>query len=436
MLGKGKGRKVTAVVSAILVIVLSLGIIIYALRDAIFVYTVPKIYAFMKVSNAIEEIKDEFEFIEDRLINDDRDYDDDITISFWNYTDSENDDKKGDLSFDLSVSEKKKRFEFAYDNTKAKKMKDLFLYIDNNEIGVNFADFSDDYWVNDGRYAVSDYNNSALREILGKEKIRGNYNLSFNKIVSGNLLDKVSKKEAVRSFLSSLTFEKREVVSFNKNEYKLFFSQTKKNTEDFLNIVMPFNWGAFFDGENVNMCVHTQSGQIKKITVDFSQKYSFDISFSDLEKYLEGFSLKLLINDKDNKNEITLSSKGNRFKKGEFTDETTLSFTSSLGNRIYIKNSFKLLKNDVNGEFVYGINEDKTSYYYNGIFDTTDGILLDLQNVKSENTKTEAGIYIDNKFTSVIRKIGNKKEILHMNKDELINYAKKTGGEDITRLFE
>lgn len=426
MLDKEKRRKITAVVAAILVIVLALGLTSYAFREVIFVYTAPKVYAFMKMKDFSEEIKDEMDYLEDKLIKNNMDYDDDLTFSFWKYTDSENEDKKGDLSFDLSISENKKRLEFAYDNTKAKKIKDMFLYVDNNEIGVNLADFSDDYWVNDGRYVISDYNNSSLRELMGKDKIKVNYNLSFDHIISDDVVDKVSKKEAFRVFLSGFTFEKREVISINKNEYKLYFSQTKKNTQDFLDVIIPNNWKDFFEVQDVNVCIHTKKGRVCEITVELSETHSFDISFLNEKKYLDDFALKFLINDKGNENEFLLLSKENRFEKGTFTDETIFSLTSSLGNKIYIKNSCELLNNDVKGECIWGINDDKTTFYYNGIFDTSDGILLDLENVKGFDSITQAGIYIENKFTNVIRKIENKKEILHMENNELINYVKKT----------
>lgn len=431
---ENKRKKIIAVVSAIFVIVLILSAIIFVFRNSVFALTMPKAYTLKSFCDSVEKIEDEWDKIEDNLFIDEIDFDEDTTLSFWKYTDSDNKDKKGDLSFDLSVSNDNKRLEFAYDNTKAKKIKDMFLYIDNDEIGVNFADFSDDYWVNNAKTVISDYNNSTIREIFNKDEIKKEYDLSFKENIDEELEDKIEKKEVLELFLKTMQFEKKKIVNFKNSEFNMYFSQTKEEMQNFLNVMLP-GFENYFEVKDTDIIFSLRNGEVRGVSVDFSPKHSFDLQFFDKKYFLNDFAFSFFTNDGGNKTEIAFMSKGNRFEKKDFSDESELSFTSSLGNKIYLKNSVKFDNNDVVGSFVYGVNNEKTVYDYNGIFDTSDGILLDLSEVKSTDTNSQMGFYLENKFNNVIRKVENKKEIFKLNKNELTSYLRKTGGENFLNLF-
>lgn len=435
-MNENKKKKTMAVITAIFAIALILCGIVYAFRNTFFAFFMPKTYTLLSLGETAEKIEDEWNKIKDNLFIDEIDFDKELTFSFWKYTDSETTDKKGDLSFDLSVSNENNRLEFAYDNTKAKKIKDMFLYIDNDEIGVNFADFSDDYWVNNAKTVISDYNNSTLRELLGSNIINKNYDLSFKKKISEDeLSDKITKKEVFETFLKTLKLEKKETVNLLNGEYNMYFSQTKEEMKMLFAVIFP-GYENYFNVKDTDIIFSLRNKEVRGVSADFSDKYSVDLNFSDEKHFLSDFSLSLFTENTGNKTEISFSSKGNRFEKKDFSDESELSFTSSLGNKIYLKNSFKIDNSDVTGSCVYGINDEKTVYDYNGIFDSSDGILLDLSDVKSADTDSELGFYIENNFKNVIRKVENKKEVLHLSKNELISYAKNTGGENILNLLK
>lgn len=434
-MNENKKKKTIAVIVAILVIAVMFCGIAYTFRNALFAIFMPKTYTLLSLEKTGEKIEEEWDAIKENLFVDEIDFDEDTTLSFWKYTNSESIDKKGDFSFDLSVSQENKRLEFAYDNTKAKKIKDMFLYIDNDEIGVNLADFSDDYWTNNAKTVISDYNNSALRDFFGKDKIKTEYDLSFKKKAPKELMDTIEKKEILKYFLKNLKFEKKEIVNLFNGEYNMYFSQSKEEMQKFSEVMLP-GFENYFELKNTDIIFSLRNGEVRGASVDFSPKYSFNLEFYGKDYFLEDFSISFFINDNERKNEIILKSKGNRFDKKQYTDETQLSFTSSLGNEIYVKNKFSLKDNDIEGSLDYGINSENTTYSYNGIFDTTDGVLLDLSEVKSADTDSELGFYIENNFKSVVRKVENKKEILHLSKEELISYAKKTGGENILNLFK
>lgn len=435
-MNENKKKKTMAVITAIFAIALILCGIVYAFRNTFFAFFMPKTYTLLSLGETAEKIEDEWNKIKDNLFIDEIDFDKELTFSFWKYTDSETTDKKGDLSFDLSVSNENNRLEFAYDNTKAKKIKDMFLYIDNDEIGVNFADFSDDYWVNNAKTVISDYNNSTLRELLGSNIINKNYDLSFKKKISEDeLSDKITKKEVFETFLKTLKLEKKETVNLLNGEYNMYFSQTKEEMKMLFAVIFP-GYENYFNVKDTDIIFSLRNKEVRGVSADFSDKYSVDLNFSDEKHFLSDFSLSLFTENTGNKTEISFSSKGNRFEKKDFSDESELSFTSSLGNKIYLKNSFKIDNSDVTGSCVYGINDEKTVYDYSGIFDSSDGILLDLSDVKSADTDSELGFYIENNFKNVIRKVENKKEVLHLSKNELISYAKNTGGENILNLLK
>lgn len=435
-MNENKKKKTMAVITAIFVIVVMLCGIVYAFRNTFFSFFMPKTYTLLSLGKTAEKIEDEWEKIKDNLFIGEIDFDEDFTFSFWKYTDSETTDEKGDLSFDLSVSKDNNRLEFAYDNTKAKKIKDMFLYIDDDEIGVNLADFSDDYWVNNAKNLISDYNNSTLRELLGSNIINKNYDLSFKKkILEDELSDKITKKEVLETFLKTLKFEKKETVNLFNGEYNMYFSQTKEEMEMLFSVIFP-GYENYFNVKDTDIIFSLKNKEVRGVSVDFSDKYSVDLEFSDKKHFLSDFSLSLFTENTGNKTEISFLSNGNRFEKKDFSDESELSFVSSLGNKIYLKNSFKIDNTDVIGSCVYGINDEKTVYDYSGIFDSSDGILLDLSEVKSTDTDSELGFYLENNFKNVIRKVENKKEILHFSKNELISYAKNTGGENILNLLK
>ncbi len=389
---KGKTPVIIAVIAAVILLI---GTAVFMARDFLYFLFAPEIYALDKLSDFYVTATEELSSYKKAIFGDKNYLDKNFTLSYWKY--SEENGEKKDLSFDFSLDRKNKKAEFAADNSEAEKIEDIFIYLYDNEFGVNLPDFSDDYWVNSADTLISDYNKSALREIFGKELTEKEQNLSFDNIFKEK--DDKSQKDKFIEFTKNIQYTDK--IILGTDEYKVSF--IIKGENEFL------------------MDVFIEDGRIDGINISSPDGNFIKADFEDERGYFNDFSFELLYNGKTAKGEAESS-----LRKSGIASE--ISFESG---KLKLFNDVKVNDGIVEGK----LKAFEKEYAYRGTLYNNDEFCIDLTDVKSGNEKIETGIYLTDEFTTVVRKIDKKVSLLNMNNADLKAYGKKKGGEDITKLF-
>ncbi len=418
---KKENKKLLYVFSVVAGVIILAFLGVLFLKDFLYFYFAPELYTLDKLSSFYAEATEEISSYKKSLFGEEKDFSDKLSFSFWNYKEKEN------LSFDFSLDYENKKAEFALDNTNAKKLEDVFVYLYDNEIGTNFADFSDDYWVNPAESVISDYNKSILRELHQKEEIKEK-NLSFD-----SLFPKKEKKSAKESFMEFTKNAKLSDKKIDKDgEYIAYFDLSR---DYFYEKIYFLKEITEYLGENVKLTlvVSMKDKKITKLDIFSDDKVAFHLLFNDNSGYFSDFEF-LAVSPVFPFYMIDIKAQNKVMENGIFnkTDFNYLSDTSENAKSIKFINEITLSDDEAYGKLTLG---EKT-YNYSGSFYNKDAFSVDITDFDFEGKNIETGIFLTDEFNSVIRKIDRKKELLKMNEEDLKRYVRRSGGEDITRLFE
>jgi len=362
-----KNKKLIGVFSVVAGVILIACVSAFLFWDTLYFYFAPELYTLETLSSFYADTQNEILSYKKAVFKDKNYFDGNFSFSFWKYKDEK--PKREDFSFDFSIDYENKKAEFAADNNKAKKIEDIFVYLYDNEIGTNFADFSDDYWVNSADTLISDYNKSDLRKLHKKDELKEK-NLSFDALFSKK--EKKSVKESFVEFSENIKLYDKKI---NKNgDYTAYFWV---NTDYFFDRIYCLDEIKEYLTEKaeISLIVSLKNKRITSFDIDTSDKVSFFVKFNGNSGYFTDFEFSAVspvapFYVVDIKSENKLSD-GGFYNK---TDFNYVSDTTENAKKIKFINDITLSENKAHGKLK--LNEKE--YNYSGSFYNKDAFSIDI----------------------------------------------------------